>query len=179
MSRLVRPLVLLSLGGLLCGLAAPLARAGKAHTHGVAQMLLTLEGPVLSLELDMPLDTLVGFERAPRTEAERQSARQALTRLRESAATLIRTEAAAQCSLESAGVTAPVLEQGGVPQQGHADAQVRYRFHCAQASGLASVDVNLFEPFRRLERLEVQMVTERGQGKTVLRRSNTTLRLPR
>ena len=172
-------LVALLVAGALPVLVSLPARAGKAHSHGVAQVVLTLEGPVLSVELEMPLDTLVGFERAPRTESERQSARQALSRLRDSGASLIRPAAAGQCRLESTSVNAPVLEQGAAPLQGHADAQIRYQFQCAQPSALVSVELNLFEPFRRLERLEAQAVTESGQGRTVLRRAANTLRLPR
>jgi len=92
----------------ICLLAAPAAYAGKAHTHGVAQLKLSVEAAQLNLAFELPLDTLVGFERAPRTPAETEAARVALARLREATA-LVKPDAAAKCRLLGSQVQAQVL----------------------------------------------------------------------
>ena len=72
-------------------LALPLAAAGALagpHVHGVAAIDIAVEGRALVVLLDMPLDSVVGFERAPRTAAERRAAADALARLRDAGAWL-------------------------------------------------------------------------------------------
>ena len=65
-------------------LAAPLGAlaAGHAHVHGVAKMDIAVEPKTIVVHLETPLDNLVGFERAPRTDSERQRADEAVARLR-------------------------------------------------------------------------------------------------
>ncbi|MCB1546297.1 MAG: DUF2796 domain-containing protein [Hyphomicrobiaceae bacterium] len=67
---------LAALGLALCGAAF----AGKAHQHGVARLDLAVDGGTVTIAVEMPLDALVGFERSPRTGAERQAAAAALAR---------------------------------------------------------------------------------------------------
>jgi Protein of unknown function (DUF2796) len=157
--------------------ASTASRAAPAHEHGVITMDVALDGPVLSVALAMPLDTLLGFERAPRTAAERQAATAALARLRDGGVLFI-PAAAAQCTLQSAEVSAPVLEAAGqAPAGAHADLDAEYRFQCAQPARLASLDVRLFDALRRIERIEVQAALPAGQRKARLSRSQTVLRL--
>ena len=61
---------------LAAGLAATAlpAWAAKAHQHGVARLDVAVEATRVTLYLDTPLDNLLGFERAPRTDAERKAA---------------------------------------------------------------------------------------------------------
>jgi len=168
----------------ICLLAAPAAYAGKAHTHGVAQLKLSVEAAQLNLAFELPLDTLVGFERAPRTPAETEAARVALARLREATA-LVKPDAAAKCRLLGSQVQAQVLEGTAKPGTGrpaepqHADASVSLTFECEQIAQLGSVELALFDSFRRLERVEAEMVTPKGQGKATVRRAAKNLRLPR
>ncbi len=144
-----------------CALAAgwPLlpATAGKAHTHGVGQMSVVLEASQLRVEVELPLDTLVGFERSPRTDAEREAARATVTEVD------------------------PSLLEGPVrpAPHGHADASVRLLFECGQVAQLGALELVLFEAFSRLVRLEVQIVTPSGQSKATMRRPDQRLRLPK
>ena len=147
-----------------------------AHVHGVARMSVSLEGADLQAELDLPLDTLVGFERAPRTPAEREAAAAALARLRDAAASLLVLPEGA-CQVVEVAVQAPVLEGGKAPTQGHADALVKLGWRCGAATPPQRLEVRLFQAFKRLERIEVQMVLPEGQGKAVLRRSAPGLAL--
>ncbi|MBQ0960260.1 DUF2796 domain-containing protein [Ideonella sp. 4Y11] len=160
----------------LLALLTASAWAGPAHQHGIARVDLALDGAELTIALEMPLDSLLGFERAPRTPAERQAAQAALARLRDGAA-LWRPDAAAQCTLQAATVSAPVLERPGAAAGAHADVDAEYRFRCAQPARLAEVDVRLFEAFSRLERVDVQTALPSGQRQARLSRSQPRLRL--
>lgn len=175
------------LAGLLA--AAGAAWAGKAHEHGAVRLDLVLAGGELTLDVEMPQDSLLGYERAPRTDAERKAAAAALARLRDGGS-LFRLDAGAACVLASAEVRAPVLQPpaGGAVAKGahpgpdaggHADVDATYVFRCAQPPRLAALEVLLFDAFKRIERIDVQAVLPQGQRKAVLRPAARVLRLAR
>jgi hypothetical protein len=170
--------------GLILALAMTLpvaAQAHKAHQHGFGKLEIGVLPEGIEFRLDAALDGFVGFERAPRTEAERQRVREAETRLRDGAA-VFGIDPAAGCTLESVTLSAPVLGWGqaaAVPAGEHADLEAEYRFRCVDASRAGYVNHGLFEAFNRLRRLEVQMVTPRGQMKVELRRPNGRIALTR
>jgi hypothetical protein len=170
-------------GALAAMLALSSAHAGKAHEHGVARVDIGVEAGRVSVALDMPLDNLVGFERAPRTDAERKAAAELLARLRSAdpGALLFTADAAAQCSLGKAEVSAPVLEPGAKPatSDGHADLDATYEFSCARPEELRTLDVGVFDAYRRAKRIDVQMAGPKGQAKATLRRPARKLQLPR
>ena len=78
--------------------AAGPALAGKAHEHGTAQLDIAVAAGRVSIDFETPLDNLLGFEREPRTDAERQRADAAVAQLR-AADRLFRIDPAAGCTL--------------------------------------------------------------------------------
>jgi hypothetical protein len=166
----------------------PVAYAGKAHEHGVAKLDVAIEGNTLTVALESPLDSLLGFERAPRTDAERKAAADMLARLRSGGA-LFKIDAAAQCTLIKAEVTAPVLEAAGkapvaataakAAESDHADLSASYEYTCAQPLQLRTLELDLFDAFKRMQRIEVQVAGAQGQSKMTLRRPARTVKLTR
>ncbi|HLL09833.1 MAG TPA: DUF2796 domain-containing protein [Rubrivivax sp.] len=154
------------------------AAAGQPHDHGVARLDVVVEPTRVVFDLQSPLDNIVGFERAPRTDAERERAKAALARLRKGAE-LFRIDAAAGCSLHSADLQAPVLEGAADSKGGHADVQGHYEFHCNAGAKAGHVEIGLFEAFAGLRRLDLQVVTPRGQLKARLNRPTSRLALVR
>ncbi len=163
--------------------SAPAWSAGKAHVHGTVKLDVAIEGNKLTIAMEAPLDNLLGFERAPRTNAEREAADKVLTRLRNpnQGTVLFATDPAADCSLSKADVQAPVLAPGAKPtgNDGHADLDANYEFVCAQPSELRSLDVGLFEAYKRIQRIDVQVVGPTGQSKVTLKRPVRSVRLVR
>jgi len=167
---------------LLAALLPAPALAHKAHQHGVATLDLSVEPRRLSVWFTSPLDNLVGFEREPRTDAERQRVDAALAALRDAAA-LWRIDPAAGCSPAEVVLTAPVLGLGAAAapagKDGHADLEARWDFSCRDGTRAGFVEHGLFAAFARLGRLEVQAVTPRGQMKVVLRKPAGRIALAR
>lgn len=159
---------------LLLGLALPAAQAAPgAHQHGVVTLEVAIDGAELSLGLRAPLHDLIGFERAPRTAAERQAAAELLRRLRAPGA-LFEPSTAAGCTLAAATVQAPVLE-GGAAEADHAELVADYRYQCAQPQALRGLKHRLFADFRRIARIEVAVAGPRGQAQHKLKRPADTL----
>ncbi len=165
---------------------AGVVRAGP-HVHGVAALDVAIDGSTLVVRVDMPLDGLVGFERAPRNAAEQRAAAQALARMRDAAAWL-QPDAAARCRPTAIDVRAPVLETGAAASappttsgtdDGHADLEAEIRFDCDQPARLTSLRVGLADLFPRVRRIDVQVAGPQGQSKTVLRGAARAVRLTR
>ncbi len=168
----------------LCMTAQP-AMAASGHVHGQAELEVAVEGANLTVTLRSPLDSLLGFERAPRTAGQKAAAETLLQRLRDPAA-LFKPSAAAQCVPASTEIDAPVL---GVTPAGaagaagtkaadkdaHAELVSTMRFRCEQAGQLRGLEVALFEQYRRLHRIEARIVGPRGQSSARLTQARRTL----
>jgi hypothetical protein len=164
-----------------CLLALPLAvAAGGAHQHGVATLDIAVEPRQITVQFDSPLDNVVGFERAPRTDAERQRVANAVARLKDGDQ-LFRFTAAAGCKLARSSLDSPVLGLGNPPAKagaasGHADMLATWEFDCADAAKAAQVDIGLFA-FDGLKRLQVQLALPKGQAKRELKRPDARIAL--
>ena len=144
---------------------------------------MAIEGNKLTIAMEAPLDNLLGFERAPRTDAERKAAAEVLARLRSptQGKALFSADAAAQCTLSKAEVNAPVIEPGAKPatKDEHADLDASYEFSCAQPAELRSLDVGLFDAYKRLQRIDVQVAGAKSQSKVTLKRPARSVKLVR
>jgi len=79
----------------LCGLAlSGDLPAQQPHEHGVVRLGILVEGDRLDLRLQSPLETVAGFETAPRTEKQRQAIRRMAAILRDPQSLFVPTAAA-------------------------------------------------------------------------------------
>ena len=139
--------------------AAAISAFGQAHVHGEALLEIVIEPGRLSLRLETPQHNLLGHERAPRNEAERQAAAALRQRLLAGSA-LFALPAERGCKLASAEMEAPALlpSAGAQAVAGHADMVVSYLFDCQTTAGLQSLAVGeLFDAFPGLQRIRAQV----------------------
>ncbi len=172
------PITTFALASLLLTATASHA-AEQAHAHGLAKLEVAVEPTTLSIQLESPLDNMVGFERAPRNDKERQRTQAAVAKLT-AADVLFKIDPAAQCKLAKVELTSAVLKLGkpdpAEEKSGHADIDGSFEFTCVDASKAAYIDLSLFE-FAGLKRLEVQVATPKGQFKRSLKRPTSRLLL--
>jgi len=164
-------------------LLATSALAHGPHEHGVVKLDVAVEPGRVTLLMESPLANLVGFERAPRTDAERQRVDAALATLN-AAATLFKIDPAAGCVPGPVELNAAALE-GGKPgaaeaEGGHADIDASFTFKCnKKAAAPAFIDTGLFTAFPAIQRIDVQLATGSAQAKRTLVRPAARLSLPR
>jgi Protein of unknown function (DUF2796) len=160
--------------------AEPRQATGHAHQHGVAKMELVLEPRQVHLHLEVPLDNLLGFERAPRNAQERQRADAAISILKAADALFV-IDPAAGCRLASVELESAALQLGtataGGGGDGHAELEAAVRFDCQDGSRATAIDVGLFKAFSRMHKLEVVGSGPKGQFKRSLKRPATRLEL--
>jgi hypothetical protein len=157
------------------------AWAARAHEHGVARIDVGVEVGRVLVDLEIPLDSLTGFERAPRTDAERAKADAAVKRLRDGAA-LFRVDGQAGCTLATVELRSALLGLGPAAPAAageHADLSGHYEFRCTAGAKAGFIEVGLFEAFGALRRIELQVVTPRGQVKATLRKPASRVLLAR
>lgn len=162
------------------GLAPPVLAQGHAHAHGVIRLDVALEPGSLSLHFELPADSVVGFERAPRTEAEKKALADARQKLANAAA-LVGLDAAAGCVPEGApSVKSPLFEATPAAAGEHADVDAGYSWRCRQATVLKVLDLQgLLAAFPRIQRVEVQVAGPGGQLKQTLKRPQALVKLVR
>ena len=173
---------LLLLLGMAVLFAATAVQAAQPHEHGVARLNVAVDAGLVSIEFDTPLDNLLGFERAPRSDAERDKAAALVARLR-AADGLFRIDTAAGCTLAKVDLASAPLELGkaaaAAAASDHSDLHGVFEFRCKNGARAGFVEVGLFDAFPALKRIELQVVTPSGQLKATLRRPASRVMLAR
>lgn len=168
--------------------SANAAAKEAAHVHGLMRMNVAVQAQTLTVQIEAPLDSLLGFEHAPRTAAQKAAADALIKSLNEDRS-LVRPAAAANCSPTKTVVDAAVLKpadkvaaakkDGQKPDSEHADIDISYEFNCAQVDKLDTLTLGLFDAFKRLQKVEAQVVTAAGQSKQTMTRAQPVLKLKR
>lgn len=160
-------------------------RSLGAHVHGLAQLLVAVDGEHLHITLQTPAVNVVGFEHNAVTEAEREQLAAVQRHLMDAGRVAIPSPSAS-CELETAEVMSTQLdalhdhshdahdhehdgdyhgEHTHRTQTGsHSEFEVVYRFHCSNPGGLHGLSVTVFEHFPGFDAVNVQWVGARGQG---------------
>lgn len=167
--------------GLVAG-AALAAPAGHTHEHGAVRLDIAIEPGKVSIALASPLHNLIGLERTPRSDAERKLADAAVARLK-AADTLFGFDAAAGCTLVGLQLVSAPLKLGkaepGVDGDAHADLDADFAFDCKDAGKITAIDIGLFKAFSGMQRIDVQLVTPKGQSRRTLARPASRIVLAR
>ncbi|MBU1360039.1 MAG: DUF2796 domain-containing protein [Gammaproteobacteria bacterium] len=167
--------------------ALPAAAQQHAHTHGRLALDVAVDAQTITLAIESPLDGFLGFERAPRSDAERQRVADMVRRLN-AADALFQPDPAAECRLSQVKLVSSALglgvEKEAEPHRAHgadehADIDVDIVFTCAKSAEARFIDVKLFEPFKRIRTIDAQVASPQGQFKRTLAPGAARLSLTR
>lgn len=146
----------------------------RSHQHGAARLQVSLEGRALQVAFEGPADNILGFEHAPRTEAQKGAVARAEQRLRQTS-DLFMTPSAADCQPQPARVEMKLPAPGS--RETHSEIEVEWSWVCGNPGALAHIDIGLFKAFPRLKELRAHVVTAQGQRTAVLRPKTARLRI--
>jgi len=166
--------------GVAPSLVSLAAEHQHAHVHGVVVLGVAIDANTVTLQLEAPLDNLVGFEHAPRTEAQKKAVGAMFERLK-APQRLFGFAPAAQCELQSSSAESEALRAGAAEGtaggEEHADLDGSFVFACKQAAAVDSIDLSgLLAAFPRIARIDAAIAAPTGQFKRVLKRPDRTLR---
>lgn len=140
--------------------------------HGQLKLDVAIDGPTVVIDMESPLDNIVGFERAPKTDAEKKTAEDAIAQLR-AADKLFAIDPAANCKLGPVELRSSALGLGNpdpAEPAGHADLDATFSFNCTHAAAAKFIDVNLFSAFKGTRQIDSQIASAQGQFKRQLKR---------
>lgn len=137
------------------------AHEHAAHVHGAAEIDVAIEGKKLVITLESPADNLLGFERAPKTDAEKAKLKAVTEQLKQATA-LFAPDAAAQCKAAAPVVNMPSFKKGE-----HSDIDAEYSFDCASVP--ASIALPLWKNFPNFKKLNANIASDKGQQQIKLK----------
>lgn len=85
-----------------------------AHVHGVGSVSIAFDGNIGKVELTAPADSIVGFEKAPKTEAQKKKQAAALEKLSSKIADMVAFESGLACAFVQDHVEMKAGEHGDV-----------------------------------------------------------------
>lgn len=158
----------------LASTVVAVAQAAAPHVHGHATLEVAVDGNTLTLLFTSPLDSLTGFEHAPRTEKQQDIVRRMAQTLRQ-AEQVFGLPADAQCCAPRIELASPALparllaadataagpaeKPAAAARAGeHAELDAQYVWNCQRIERLKAVDVKLFASFRNLKRIDARVV---------------------
>ncbi|AMR68456.1 DUF2796 domain-containing protein [Aquipseudomonas alcaligenes] len=152
-----------------------------AHEHGVASLNVALDGQTLEIQLQSPAMNLVGFEHEAKSDSDKAKVAAARQHLEQPQA-LFALPIEAKCALQDSELDSPLFgghahdEHEHADEHGHSDIDASYRFACANAEALQTLELgSFFGTFPGTEKLEVQLIGPSGQQGAELTPSNSRL----
>ncbi len=156
-----------SIGACLMLASVP-STALAQHVHGQATLVIGMEERTGQIEFRGSGEDLYGFERSPRTAAERTRQTAALDRLRTQGASLIRFESTLGCTLTAKEVR--VVEE----RSGHGEVRAQYVVACRRPVAGRPIRFGVSAVFPGVDRVAVQLVSDTAQvGATISRDRGT------
>lgn len=170
--RTTRIITALVLAGLTVSGVRAATTHHHAHAHGKAALELTIKEGAIQGVFRTPMDNLLGFEHAPKTENQKNSVELLRQRLSD-ASRFFAPNAAAQCLPTPSHFSSAMFSTGG--QNGHSDLEYRFGFDCNRPRELKSIEALLLEHYPRMHEIRTELVSETGQRAVILKKDNRRL----
>jgi hypothetical protein len=175
-------------------------RQAGAHEHGRGILNIAIEGKRVSMELEVPGADIVGFEHRAKTQQQQAAVDKAVQQLMVGEA-LFQLPAAAGCALEASSAALEGADHEhdhahGAKGHGHADHgdkgdkhdeakadhdhsgfRAEYAFECKAPGAIASIGFDYFKVFAGAAKLDVTIITPKGQSKFEVTRAKPRIEL--
>ena len=168
--------------GIMAGAASASAQHRElgAHEHGRGTLNVALEGNRLSMELEVPGVDIVGFEHTAKTRPQKAAVEKAKKQLL-APQSLFKLSGSAGCTVSAASVELEDGDHGGTKkageEHGHSEFHAQYTFDCQTPASLTSIEFDYFRAFAGAQRLDVNVITPKGQTKFEVSRSKPRIDL--
>ena len=176
-------------------------REHDAHAHGHGTLDIVVEGATAIIELRMPGVNVVGFEHAPKDDAEHEAVRRALEPLRDGVSVFVLAPEA-NCVMEQAAADISAVahedhhdedhhddgqhaadehaeHEANSGEEEHSELRATYQFRCGAPERLDRIETRLLEHLHDVEEIDVRVVTPTAQLATELHEGSTVVDLTR
>ena len=151
-----------------------------SHVHGQAELLIVLEGSLLSMEFRSPAMNVVGFEHRANTDEQRAAAKDAQAHLRDGQSLFDFGRAHCELSEHKLSFGGLLEEHHGHGHEQdeatkHSDIVAEYVFECSRPDSLTTLSTRIPKLFSGIEELEAQWIVNGRQGAVTLDNRQHTL----
>ena len=175
-------------------------RQKDSHEHGAANLMLVIEGDKLQIGIEVPSESLIGFEHFPKSPSDRENFNEAIKILSDPSKSFS-TPDDAECLLTGLNVSQTLFsgeeedehgheeneEQGhdDHDEHGHEDSEKgelhsefrsNYSWNCLHTDEIDSIGNKLFSFFPGIEEIRVNWITTSGQGSLEIESGDSQIR---
>lgn len=176
----------------VCPATAQTHRELGPHEHGRGTLNIAIEGKKVSMELEVPGMDIVGFEHEAKTGKDRTTLEKAKQKL-SAPLSLFKLPASAGCRVTEAKVEVEVetgehdhaakeerkgeASKSSEREQRHSEFHNTYSLECTSPASITGIEFGYFNAFPGAEKLEVNVITPKGQNKFEVTRTRPNLSL--
>jgi Protein of unknown function (DUF2796) len=166
-----------------------------AHEHGRGTLNIAVEGNKMTMELEAPGMDIVGFEHAAKSRRDTEAIENAKVQLQRPLS-LFKLPRAAGCRVIETSVKIELGEhdhdakeehgpagigedpkQVGTETDGHSEFHAGYTCECASVNNITAIEFSYFRVFAGAEKLDVSVITPKGQSKFEATRAKPNISL--
>ena len=150
-----------------------------AHEHGSANLDIAIDTDTIHMSFESPAVNIVGFEYDTKDQQQLLLIKQAIDALSnvEAMFSLVGDVSCQTVKSSAHWVTEHEEDHEQTPSAQHAEFIAEYELSCKQLDNLAAIEVNLFDFFKAIADLDVQVIYSGGQVKQALNSDNTMIEL--
>jgi len=148
----------------------------KAHVHGVAKLTLAMENSThAEIDLDVPGDSIFGFEHKATSSADKKSQAAGFSKLREQAQSVIQFDPSLGCAVSVKKVEIEKEESGSGE---HSDVNASYSVECKKPLSGTKLTMGLIRLFPKIKNVSLQILSSIGQTQKTVHDSSEIITLP-
>ena len=146
-------------------------REHGAHVHGAAELSIAFEGPQGKIEFKSASDSIVGFEHAAKSAADKKSADEAFKKFEGSIGEMITFDKSLQCQFSKDKLE--VVSEGG----NHSNTVAAFSVRCAKSPVGTKLVFNFQKTFPKLKDIDAQIIADSIQKSLEIKSVGTSLEL--
>ena len=175
-------------------------RQKDSHEHGAANLMLAIEGDKLQIGIEVPSESLIGFEHFPKSRSDRENFNEAI-KILSNPSKFFSTPDDAECLLTGLNVSQTLFSGDEEDEHGHekkdehghddhdehghedsekgeihSEFRSNYSWNCLHTDEIDSIGNKLFSFFPRIEEIRVNWITTSGQGSLEIESGDNQIR---
>ena len=175
-------------------------RQKDSHEHGAANLMLAIEGDKLQIGIEVPSESLIGFEHFPKSRSDRENFSEAI-KILFNPSKIFSTPSDAECLLTGLNVSQSLFSGEEKDEHGHeekdehgheehdehghddsekgeihSEFRSNYSWNCLHTDEIASIGNKLFSFFPHIEEIRVNWITNSGQGSLEIESGDNQIR---
>lgn len=155
MNKTILPL-LLTLGVSVTTAAHEKKHSHKAHVHGSGKIMIAFDGTAGKAEIEMPADSVLGFEHKPKNLLEEKRTAEALSKIENNFSKMLVFSPELKCEVKKD--TLAMSYEGT-----HADVKGAFSIACARSPLGTVVELHFFQSWLKAKTIEAQFLVDAVQ----------------